>query len=206
MESAARFTDLIPYVLRSVAYVHQSHTCKAYCALEQLYVSRPNLPSEVWDHCVALIRDDEPKVSGLITPELYELDEIVDSTSGRDFGPDWILGRGLMPLSYWAMRKKVSEQGFEPVLRGYIAQALERPRYLGHEVSILSAHWQFYRDVVRALTPEDQALHLQRFTEYITATYASGGGDIIEHPELQEVPSEEELLSSALRNPGFFGQ
>lgn len=206
MENQRRFTDLIPYVLRSVPYIHQSHTCKAYCALEQLYARKPHLSDAVWRHCTMIIREDEPKVKGVIAPELLEIDEVVDSTSGRDFGPDWILGRGLMPLSYWAMHKKVNALGFEGVIREYTDKALEHPRYLGHEISILSAHWQFYRDVVAHLPhEEDQTLYLQRFTEYITATYASGDGDRIEHPEPERVQTGDELSLNALCNPGFFG-
>ena len=112
MLNTFRFKELIPYVLRSVPYIQQSHTGKAYCALENLYAQRPQLPAAVWEYCISLIRDDEPKVEGLIAPELLTLKEIVDPTSGRNFGPDWILGRGLMPLSYWAMQQKVKEQSF----------------------------------------------------------------------------------------------
>ena len=206
MENTRHFTDLIPYVLRSVPYVHQSHTCKAYCALEQLYASKPHLSDEVWKYCVAIIREDEPKVQGVIAPELLEIDEFVDPTSGRTFGPDWILGRGLMPLSYWAMHRKVQDLGFTRVLQAYTHQALEHPRYLGHEISILAAHGQFYREVVAHLPrEEDHILYLQRFTEYITATYASGEGDRIAVSEIEHVLTEDKLLVQALRNPGFFG-
>ena len=206
MKNKQRFSDLIPYVLRSVAYVHQSHTCKAYCALEQLYAIKPHFPDQVWHHCSLMIKDDEPKVDGLIIPELLELDEILDATSGRNFGPDWILGRGLMPLSYWAMRKKIRELGFEEIVKVYANKALEQPRYLGHEISILSAHWHFYRTIVIHLsTKEDQDLYFQRFAEYITATYANGELDLIEHPKLEVMHSDDELLWNALRNPGFFG-
>lgn len=206
MQNNRQFSYLVPYVLRSVAYIHQSHTCKAYCALEQLYAIKSNLPDEVWHYCTSMIIEDEPKVQGVIAKELLELEAITDSTSGRDFGPDWILGRGLMPLSYWAMCKKVDSLGFEGVIKLYADKALEQPRYLGHEVSILSAHWEFYRTVVSQLAnEEDQVLYLQRFTEYITATYANGALDLIEHPKVEAIQSEEELLLNALRQPGFFG-
>ena len=104
MKNHHQFTDLIPYTLRSIPYILQSHVFKAYCALENLYVHKPNLPKEVWEYCSNLIQHDEPKVKGVIAPSLLEIKEIVDHTSGRDFGPDWILARGLMPLSYWAMQ------------------------------------------------------------------------------------------------------
>ena len=55
MENHRHFTELIPYALRSIPYILQSHVFKAYCALENLYVCKPHLPKEVWEHCVALI-------------------------------------------------------------------------------------------------------------------------------------------------------
>ena len=84
MQNTQRFVHLIPYVLRSVPYIHQSHTCKAYCALEHLYARKPHLPDEVWSHCASIIQGDEPKVTGVIAPELLELNDIVDSTSGSN--------------------------------------------------------------------------------------------------------------------------
>ena len=87
MENQHLFTDLIPHCLRSVPYIQQSHVFKAYCALENLRELCTRLPEEVWEHCIGIIREDEPKVKGLIAPELLELEGIVDPTSGRDFGP-----------------------------------------------------------------------------------------------------------------------
>ena len=96
----SQFDFLIPYVLRSVPYIHQSHTCKAYFALERLFSLAPQLSDAVWDHCCSIIKNDEPKVEGIIEPKLLQIKKIVDETTGRDFGPDWILERGLMPMSY----------------------------------------------------------------------------------------------------------
>ena len=206
MLNTKNFTDLIPYILRSVPYIHQSHTCKAYCALEHLYASKSHLSDEVWHHCTSIIREDEPKVDGLIIPELLEMDQVVDQTSGRNFGPDWILGRGLMPLSYWAMQKKVKQTSFAAVMQEYIEKSLDKTRYLGHEISVLSAYWQFYQEVIVNTTEvESHNLFLQRFTEFVTATYTHGEGDVVEHPPIDKVPSEEEILYHALCNPGFFG-
>ena len=216
MLNTFRFKELIPFVLRSVPYIHQSHTGKAYCALESLYAQRPQLPDAVWEYCSSLIREDEPKVEGLLAPELLALKEIVDPTSGRDFGPDWILGRGLMPLSYWAMQQKVQEQGFEAVFKEYLKRALEHPRSLGHELSILSGNWRFYQTAIASSErPEERALFLQRFTEFVTVTFARGEQDLIQTidpsqtikttPSLMHQLSEAEVLVDALTNPGFFG-
>ncbi|MBM76301.1 MAG: hypothetical protein CMK59_12930 [Proteobacteria bacterium] len=207
MLNTKQFVNLIPYVLRSVPYIHQSHTCKAYCALEQLFALKPHLPDDVWTYCASIITDDEPKVKGVMIPELMGIERVVDHTSGRNFGPDWILGRGLMPLSYWAMHKKVEQQGFEAVVKEYIDKALAQPRFLGHEISILSAAWRFYQDVVVGDSDEErQVLFLQRFTEFVTVTFAHGDQGVIEHCALGKAPiSEAELLPQALCNPGFFG-
>ena len=62
-------------------------------------------------------------VDGLIAEELLGLDSFVDRTSGRDFGPDWILSHGLIPLSYWAMRKKYEELGFEGLFALVLVEA-----------------------------------------------------------------------------------
>lgn len=206
MENHRHFTELIPYALRSIPYILQSHVFKAYCALENLYVCKPHLPKEVWEHCVALIRDDEPKVAGVIAPELLEIEEVVDHTSGRDFGPDWILARGLMPLSYWAIHKKIKTEGFPSLFQSYLTQALKGPIVLGHEISVLSGNWQFYRDVIaQSPHPEHHTLFSQRFTEYVTTTFAHGNDTTFEHPKIDEVPSSTLLLREALHNPGFFG-
>ncbi|MBV71262.1 MAG: hypothetical protein CMH52_07920 [Myxococcales bacterium] len=70
MHNTNRFVDLVPHALRSVAYIHQSHVFKAYCALENLFFNRPERPDPVWGYCCSLIRDDEPKVVGVIAPNL----------------------------------------------------------------------------------------------------------------------------------------
>ena len=206
MENNGQFTALIPHVLRSIPYILQTHVLKAYCALENIYAKKPHLPQEVWDYCTKLIREDEPKVAGIIAPKLYEIEEIVDPTSGRDFGPDWILGRGLMPLSYWAMHKKVDEIGFPAVYQSYLLKALDHPKFLGHEISVFAGHWQFYTDVILSSSdPEQFPLFLQRFTEFATTTFAQGNDTVFEHPQVDDLPTEAELLEEALRKPGFFG-
>ena len=206
MRNLHQFEDLIPYALHSVPYIQQSHVFKAYCALENIYAQKPQLPDSVWQYCAALIRDDEPKVAGLIAPELLELDEIIDPTSGRDFGPSWILQRGLMPLSYWAMKKRVEEIGFPAVFQSYLELSLDHPRYLGHEISVLSGNWHFYNDVIsQDATPERLDLFYQRFTEFVTTTFAQGNDTVFEHPAINAVPPESEILNEALHNPGFFG-
>lgn len=206
MKNNRRFIKLIPPALRSVPYILQSHVFKAYCALENLNVELPSLPDSVWDYCVDIIENDEPKVNGLIAPELYALEEVVDATSGRDFGPDWLLNRGLMPLAYWAMHKKVESLGFPAVFESYLAKGLERPKFLGHEISVLAGHWQFYQDVIAdGQNPEATALFLQRFTEFATATFSHGNDTVFEHPEITALPTDHEILEESLRNPGFFG-
>ena len=47
MKTKENFKELIPYALRSIPYILQSHVFKAYCALENLYVERPQLPDSV---------------------------------------------------------------------------------------------------------------------------------------------------------------
>lgn len=206
MKNNHRFEALIPFALHSIPYILQTHVFKAYCALENLYAQKPHLPDTVWDHCVELIQNDEPKVDGIIAPKLLELEEIVDPTSGRDFGPDFILSRGLMPLSYWAMHKKVEELGFSGVFQWYLEQALERPIFLGHEISVLAGNWQFYTDVIADNPdPEQVALFHQRFTEFATTTFAHGNARVFDHPAIDEVPPDSEILNEALHNPGFFG-
>ena len=125
--STLHFEFLVPELLRSVPYIHQSHVFKAFCALERLYAQKPHYPDAVWAHCVKLLREDEPKVEGLIAPELLDIHEMIDQTSGRNFGPDWILERGLMPLSYWAMHKKVESLGIDAVFEHYLEKALSHP-------------------------------------------------------------------------------
>ena len=206
MENKKQFQDVIPYALRSVPYILQSHVFKAYCALENLYVHRPNLPQSVWVYCTSLIQNDEPKVTGLIAANLLDIDEIVDETSGRDFGPDWILARGLMPLSYWAMHKKVKEFGFSKIFQNYLEQTLDHPILLGHEISVLAGNWQFYTQVIaQGSSSEDEALFLQRFTEFVTTTFAHNNDTFFDHPQIDQVPSAKEILKEALHNPGFFG-
>ena len=206
MKNKGQFKELIPFALRSIPYILQSHVFKAYCALEHIYANKPNLPESVWDYCTRLIRDDEPKVAGIIAPKLMEVEEIVDPTSGRDFGPDWILNRGLMPLSYWAMTKKIEEIGFPALFQNYLEQSLDHPRFLGHEISVLAGNWQFYKDVIaESSDTEERELFFQRFTEFVTTTFAQGNNTVFEHPDIDAVPPESEILEEALQNPGFFG-
>ena len=206
MQNHYQFRDVIYYALRSVPYIFQSHTCKAYCALESLYAQKPHLPNDVWEYCTSIIKNDEPKVNGIIIPDLLNLDEVLDATSGRRFGPDWILGRGLVPLSYWAMQKKVVHDGFKSVFMEYVTKALEKPRYLGHEISVLSAYWYFYNEVIAESTnEEDKTLFIQRFTEFVTVTFSHGDENTVEHSLHEENPSESEIIFQALNNPGFFG-
>ena len=206
MQNNQHFAALIPHTLRSIPYILQTHVFKAYCALENLHAQKPHLPQSVWDYCVDLIENDEPKVSGILAPQLLELKEIVDPTSGRDFGPDWILGRGLMPLSYWAMRKKVEEIGVEGVFQIYLEKALDHPKFLGHEISVFAGNWQFYQDVIaQDPNPENHELFIQRFTEFAITTFAQGNDTVFEHPQIQSTPPESEILLEALHNPAFFG-
>ena len=204
--STLHFESLVPVLLRSVPYILQSHVFKAFCALERLFALKPHYPDAVWAHCVKLLREDEPKVAGLIAPELLGIDEMVDHASGRDFGPDWILERGLMPLSYWAMHKKVASVGVDAVFEHYLEKALSHPRFLGHEISVLAGNWQFYRTVIsQSNEPTYLPLFVQRLTEYFTSTFSHNNDTVFEHPVIHEVPPEVDLLKEALQNPGFFG-
>ena len=206
MQNKHHFNDLVPLVLRSVPYIVQSHACKAYVALENLYGQKPHWPESVWKYCESILRDDEPKVAGLIVEELIDLDAIADPTSGRDFGPDWILEKGLMPLSYWAMRKKYHEVGFEALFQIYLDKALDHPIYLGHEISVLAGYRRFYQDVLSAQgSSEKIELFLQRFTEFVTTTYDGRNDTVFKHPAIDEIPAESAILEEALINPGFFG-
>ena len=206
MRNHGQFNALIAPALRSIAYIHQSHVFKAYCALENLFTLKPGLSDSVWAHCRSLIKDDEPKVDGVIAPALYNIEEIVDATSGRDFGPDWILGRGLMPLSYWALQQKVDDIGFDAVFENYLEQALDKPMFLGHEISVLAGNWRFYTDVVKESSEaECHRLFEQRMAEFFTTTFSHGHDTTFEHPPIDTVPTHRELLQEALENPGFFG-
>lgn len=206
MQNNGHFEELIPVILRSIPYILQSHVFKAYCALENLYAEKPHWSQQTWEYCTEIIRTDEPKVEGIIAPKLMEIDEIVDPTSGRDFGPDWILGRGLMPLSYWAMHKKYEELGFADLFQQYLNKALDHPKYLGHEISVLAGNWQFYNDVLSSEEPSERMqLFLQRFTEFAVTTFDSGNDTVFDHPPIDATPSETEILHEALSNPGFFG-
>lgn len=206
MRNERHFAELIPVVLRSVPYILQSHGCKGYLALENLRVEHPRWADEVWAHGVSVLRDDEPKVEHLIAAELLDRPAFVDPTSGRDFGPDWVLERGLMPLSYWAMRKKMHAEGVEAVLRAYLTKALDHPIYLGHELSVLASYWLFYRSVL-AVSDEPTWLEFftQRFTEFAHVTFDQRNAWVFEHPKIDQVPTERDLLREALENPGFFG-
>ena len=206
MRNDSHFIELVPAALHSVPYISSSHVCKAYLALENLYAHKPNWPDAIWDYCASIIRNDEPKVDGLIINELLDLETIEDPTSGRDFGPNYILRRGLMPLSYWAMRKKCMESGFKTVFDGYLDQAVDHPRFLGHEISVLASYWNFYSLVLNDQSPTEHLdLFLQRFTEFAVFTFHSGKETVFEHPEIDEVPPEDAILKEALINPGFFG-
>jgi hypothetical protein len=118
---------------------------------------KPHFPDDIWNYCSSKIKNDEPKVKDVIAPELFDIDEIVDHTSGRDFGPDWIR-HGLMPLSYWAIYQKSRQIGFENRIKEYIIKALEYPRILGHEISILTAYWTFYNAVIIDSPDEHQKI------------------------------------------------
>ncbi len=206
MENQRRFEDILPVLLRSIPYIAQSHVFKAYCALENLYAQKPHWPDSVWEHCTAVLQSDEPKVEGLLAPELLELEEIVDPTSGRDFGPDWILKQGLMPLSYWAIHKKTEEMGFPALFQHFLEKGLDHPRYLGHELSVLAGNWQFYEQVIGSgRHPDAMPLFLQRFTEFVVTTFHSGHDTTFDHPEIDTLPSESELVEEVLTNPAFFG-
>jgi len=206
MQNTYHFKELVPIALRSIPYILQSHLCKGYLALEKIHAQRPHLPDEIWQYCVSVIREGEPKVSGLMIEELLDVDAFIDPTSGRNFGPDWILSRGLMPLSYWAMRKKYHEIGFPALLQTYLEKALDHPIYLGHEISILAAYWLFYEDVLSTdNAPENTDFFIQRFTEFITTTFDGRNDDVFEHPEIDTPLAESEILKEALTNPGFFG-
>lgn len=206
MRNDHHFVDLIPGVLRSVPYILQSHGCKGYLALENLRAEHPHWPAEVWEHAVSVIRDDELKVEGLLAAELLELPAFFEPVAGRTFGPDWILARGLMPLSYWAMRRKVLDQGFETVFREVLARSLDRPIYLGHELSVLASYGLFHRSILEPGAPDEYLeFFIQRFTEFVHVTFDERNAWGFEHPEVSELPSEGELLGEALANPGFFG-
>ena len=111
-----------------------------------------------------------------------------------------------MPLSYWAISQKVEQMGFENVLREYIIKALEHPRLLGHEISILSAYWKFYNEVLSESSDEHRrTLFVQRFTEFVVTTFSRGEGDVIDGPLPERIYTEEEVLFQSLKNPGFFG-
>jgi hypothetical protein len=112
----------------------------------------------------------------------------------------------LMPLSYWAMRKKYQEVGFDALFQIYLDKALDHPIYLGHEISVLAGYRRFYHDVLSAQgSSENIELFLQRFTEFVTTTYEGHNDSVFKHPAIDETPAESAILEEALINPEFFG-
>ena len=207
MRNEHHFDELVFPALKSVPFILQSHACKGYLALENLRAHYPQWASEMWQYCVSLMNEDEPKIENLVAPELLDLPFFIDHTSGREFGPDWILKHGLMPLSYWSMRKKIQELGFEQIFQSYLTKALDHPIYLGHELSILSSYWIFYKTVLESHPNKTRFMEffIQRFTEFVHVTFEGRNNIVFEHPQIQSIPIESKLLEEALRNPGFFG-
>lgn len=187
-------------------YILQSHGCKGYLALENLRAEHPHWPAEVWEYAVSIILEDEPKVAGILAAELLDVPAFIDPTSGRNFGPDWILARGLMPLSYWAMRRKILDLGFEAVFQETLTRSLGRPIYLGHELSVLASYALFHRTILAASPHGEQMEYfIQRFTEFVLVTFDARNAWVFDHPDIPSIPFEADLLAEALANPGFFG-
>ena len=88
MQNHGHFQGVIPVALRSRPYTLQSQVFKAYCALENVCAEKPHWDQQTWEYCSEIIRTDEPKAQEIIAKKPMEIDEIVDPTSGRDFGPD----------------------------------------------------------------------------------------------------------------------
>ena len=63
---------------------------------ENLYDHKSHFLDDIWDYCSSKITNDQPKVTDVITPTLFDIDEIVDHTSGRNFGPDRSSDHGLI--------------------------------------------------------------------------------------------------------------
>ena len=184
----------IPELLKSgaqiVANIHHSHGVKATVSIVKLSQRYPHWTPAFWldalehagwnnelritDRAVAPIGEFSPKRAKIL------------------------IARGVLPLSYSAVRSWVNAQGGDVVASTYLDVACADPEYLGHRLSILLAFiesWPYF-----AASNQHDAW-ADRLCEYLVACQFKD-----QSPEpVTEIFDRDECLSIVLARPGFFG-
>jgi hypothetical protein len=197
MDSHRIREELIDDALRRVAVVHQQHSVKCCLAIFRLVERFPEWGPEAPRDLAAVLREE---------PVAPDIGHRLPSDTNFDTvgGARRLVEKALFPAAYVAMRRWVEESSLEAVLDVYRERACAEPDYLGHNVSIYCS--------LLGIRPfiEGNALRqgrfLDRFTEFVTATFHSRNRIVFDaEQEPLEPTTPETILNAAFRRPGFFG-
>ena len=187
-------------IVKHVPYIWDGHGIKAFVSLSNLQKRFPDWDKAIWEDAVKFIKSDEPQVTRLYHKDFEDLEEIVDPTSGRDFGPSTLVRRGIFPLSYWGVWRLYKDLGYEELVKSFLDDAVQKVGRLGHEVSILIAYLEFYPYIKD--NKELELYTIERFTEFVSMSFA-GREDTFSNIKTKEDYSH--LLKKCLTHPEFFG-
>ncbi|MBW3698449.1 hypothetical protein EK599_22490 [Vibrio sp. T187] len=186
--------ELLERALYSSATIHQPHSLKAYLATCYLY-HYLDQPEYIWTQTNQLIGESEIHVSSVFS-------EAIQAPKFPEFRIHRVLQRGIYPAAYQALYQWHDSKGFNDIFAHYVVEASNTREYLSHNVTILLALNCAYQHLEASHIPP----FLDRFTEFVTSTYAGGESAITASTKdnLYDVELTE-VLASCLQQFGFFG-
>lgn len=189
--------------LKRIPTIHQQHAIKCYLAIKNLkrffYLSGDDWSEDDWLKVEQLVDKEEPIFN---TPILQNTELPFDVTDKRRH---WVLSHAVYPYAYFVMQAWFKTEQPKAIFNYYLAQCLECQEYLNHHISIL---FSFERVWYLLHTPEQKLRFIERFCEFVTATFY-GNNHLIYQPKAdykRPLQTDKQLvLKQCLTHPGFWG-
>ncbi|MEZ8226639.1 hypothetical protein [Vibrio splendidus] len=182
-------SELLEQALHSGAIIHQPHALKAFLSVNYL-AERFGEEHKLLSHTSHMMVKDSVSVLPIYT-------ESVQAPHLQDFRIHRMLDRGIYPAAYQATFQWYKNKGFKDIFSYYASKAASRNEYLSHNVTILLAMNKIYG----RLSMEQVPPFLNRFTEFVTATFSNMGKEKYTVTKV----SVADVLSSCIAQFGFFG-
>jgi hypothetical protein len=184
--------------LQRIAAIHQQHSIKCYLSTQYL-TTKLGLSENELEKLAFLLDSEEPVFKNeILTSETLPFEPVIKRRH-------WVLSHGLYPYSYFSMAQWFQQSGLSRIFDYYLDTCTKNKEYLHHNISILLAFKEIYEQIN---TDSQQRRFIERFTEFVTATFYQKTP--LTYP-LQEnyAPKSsvcpQEVLESSIAQPGFWG-
>jgi len=197
--------NLLQEALRGIAVYRDTHTLKAFFAIERLWRRYPGWPEELRERALHLQESvlNTARVEGLVHQQISSPFREIPRRRWRQN-----VEMGLFPMAYASIVDWHKAEGIENVVLSYKDWAVASITDLGHSWTIWCS---FYEALPRLETEELRLYAAERFAEFVAQQFHRDGRTLAVSmvsgcSEIERTQSDPRaVLSEALRRPGFLG-